>query len=176
MLKQLLDGGQVDSLTVEEEVEDPETGDMVVQPVLIGSQVKTVIDTATGEFLWVPNDMVSSAAYFKLATKPYQNSVIAQIEEGDTLRIGIKTEDANTWIIMDNFELWYYGANSSKQASGDTTVGINKLGGEKAVATVVRNEFFTVDGVRTMVLRKGIYVVRQTMSDGSVVVKKVTLK
>jgi hypothetical protein len=176
MLKQLLDGGQVDSLTVEEEVEDPETGDMVMQPVLIGSQVKTVIDEATGEFLWVPNDMVSSAAYFKLATKPYQNSVIAQIAEGDTLRIGIRTEDANTWIIMDNFELWYYGANSSKQASGDTTVGIDKLGGEKAVATVVRNEFFTVDGVRTMVLRKGIYVVRQTMSDGSVVVKKVTLK
>jgi hypothetical protein len=166
MLKQLADGALTDSIAEEKEVD----GEM--KWVIIGSQVK---NAETG--LWVPNDMVSSVAFFEHASKPYSNSVIAKIEEGDDLRIGIKTLDGGSWVIMDNFELWYYGANSSKKASGDTTVGIEKLAGnDKAAVTVLRTEFFTVNGIRTQALRKGLVIVRQIMSDGSVVTKKLTLK
>ncbi len=171
MLKQLAQGGQADSVRVLKDVD----GDLM--EVVAGSQIKIEIDAVAKDSVVVPNDMVSSVAFFALASKPYSNSVIAKIEEGDDLRIGIKTLDGGSWVIMDNFELWYYGTNSSKKASGDTTVGIEKLAGnDKAAVTVLRTEFFTVNGIRTQALRKGLVIVRQIMSDGSVVTKKLTLK
>ena len=41
---------------------------------------------------------------------------------------------------------------------------------------VVSSEVFTVNGVRANGLQKGVNIVRQTLSDGTVVVKKVTVK
>jgi hypothetical protein len=154
---------------------DEATGETKVDTVRYGGFYVVENDTLG----YTPNDMVSSVKYFALNTekynKPYTNSVFVKVEEGQTLRLGIFTNDANTWAIMDDFMLICYGANSTKQASGPTvySTGIEKTAGE---AQVLRTEFFSLNGVRTAAPQRGINIMRQTLSNGMVVVKKVTLK
>ena len=153
---------------------DEGTGEMKVDTVRYGGLYVVENDTLG----YTPNDMVSSVKYFALNTekynKPYTNSVFVKVEEGQTLRLGIFTNDANTWAIMDDFMLICYGA-SAKQASGPTvySTGIEKTACE---AQVLRTEFFSLNGVRTAAPQRGINIMRQTLSNGMVVVKKVTLK
>ena len=154
---------------------DEATGETKVDTVRYGGFYVVENDTLG----YTPNNMVSSVKYFALNTekynKPYANSVFVKVEEGQTLRLGIFTNDANTWAIMDDFMLICYGANSTKQASGPTvySTGIEKTAGE---AQVLRTEFFSLNGVRTAAPQRGINIMRQTLSNGMVVVKKVTLK
>ena len=139
---------------------DEATGETKVDTVRYGGFYVVENDTLG----YTPNDMVSSVKYFALNTekynKPYTNSVFVKVEEGQTLRLGIFTNDANTW---------------AKQASGPTvySTGIEKTAGE---AQVLRTEFFSLNGVRTAAPQRGINIMRQTLSNGMVVVKKVTLK
>ena len=78
--------------------------------------------------------------------------------------------------MMDDFQLICYGANSTKQPSGPTHSTAVKQVKEAGEATVLRTEFFTLGGARTLAPQKGIAIMRQTLSNGMVVVKKVTLK
>jgi len=155
-----------------------EIGNQEEQP-LGGKWTKDDVDVTddAGNPLYIPNDMVSSVAYFGIESKPYQNSVFVKVAEDGTLRLGIKTADANTWVIMDDFELIYYGASSAHEASGDADpTGIEQVKADNAAAQVLRTEFFTINGVRTMAPQQGIVIVRQMLSNGNVVVKKMNLK
>jgi hypothetical protein len=155
---------------------DEETGEIKKDTIVYG--VYWIVDNDT--LGYTPNDMVSATKYFALDTlnysKPYSNSVFVKVNKGETLRLGIFTNDVNTWAIMDDFRLICYGANSTKAASGATqySTGIE----QKAVeaAEVIKTEYFSLNGVRTAAPQRGITIVRQTLSNGTVVVKKVNLK
>ncbi|MBQ8157440.1 MAG: hypothetical protein IJ081_00270 [Prevotella sp.] len=166
-----------DSLDIflKEETIDGETGEVSEKYVANGAALYVVEGDTIG---WVPNDMVSAGTFFKLNNEKYANlytnSVIVRIEAGQFLRLGMATKDANTWVLMDDFQLIGYGAKSTKEATGDQS-GI-KVVEAAAAADVVRTEYFTLGGVRSTTPQKGINIVRQTLSNGMVVVKKVNLK
>ena len=73
---------------------------------------------------------------------------------------------------MDNFQLFYYGKDSEKTPDADPS-GIVAT---EQKARVLRTEFFTIGGMRTLAPQQGIVIMRQTLENGNVVVKKVNLK
>ncbi len=133
-------------------------------------------ETATieGTELVVPNSMVSAKNYFETEGL-YKNSVIVKVTDGK-LRIGIKKEDqiGADWVIMDNWTLKYFGENSAQTPSGDIVSSIESI--DNAAAQTVKVEFFGINGAQTSGLQKGINIVKSTMSDGSVVVKKLIVR
>lgn len=122
---------------------------------------------------FVPNTMLSLLAWSEFDNKPYQNSVFTRVTDGK-LRIGIKkpgTHVSYDWLIMDNFRLYYYGENSAINPSGDAE-GIDEIQG----VSTVKVEIYTLNGARVQGLQKGVNIVRQTMSDGSVKIQKILVK
>ncbi len=138
-----------------------------------GIDGQTSYTNADGVTLFVPNTMLSFLSWAEFETHPYQNSVFVKVENGK-LRIGVKKPGdyaANDWMIMDNFRLYYYGENSQIDPSGDAE-GID----EAQVTKTVKLEIFTVNGNRLQTLQKGLNIVKQTMSDGTVKVNKILVK
>lgn len=115
------------------------------------------VNTDEGES--APGDMVSAAAYFEEGR--YLNSVSLPVT-GGKLRIGIKHESSTgaDWIIMDNFKLFFFGADETAVKSVSAS---NK---------VVSVEYFTIDGRRVSAAQKGITIRKAVMEDGTVVVRK----
>ena len=120
--------------------------------------------------LAVPNNM--NTASWEFDAGKYNNSVIVTLADGATLRIGLKktTELTDNWTIFDNWQVKYFGANSSKTADSDPS-GINA-----AVANAAVVEFFNLSGARISKPGKGVAVMKQTFRDGSVKIQKVTIK
>lgn len=88
----------------------------------------------------------------------YEISIVFQIKEGSegTIEIGIdKPQGANNdWVFVDNFKLFYHGANSALVPSGDAT-GINTI--QPATAA---NAIYTITGVRVNSINKaGLYII-----------------
>ncbi len=135
----------------------------------VGSESEVTIN---GTAMKVPNDMVSASGYFEMGQ--YLNTVTVKVTE-KTLRIGLRkdTKVSTDWLIIDNFKLTYYGENSGKQPSGDTT-GIDTVGDN--TSKVAKVEYYNVNGVRNATLVKGINIMKTTMADGKVVVNKVMVK
>ena len=100
------------------------------------------------------------------------NVVTIKLAEGETLRIGLlkTTLLANDWTIFDNWKLTYFGKNSAKEATGDNVTAIRTLDGE---GETVKVEFFTLDGRKAGAAQKGLIIVKQTLDNGSVIVKKI---
>ena len=120
--------------------------------------------------LAVPNNM--NTAGYEFDAGKYNNSVIVTLADGATLRIGLKktTEITDNWTIFDNWQIKYFGANSSKTADGDPS-GINATLANAAVV-----EFFNLSGARISKPGKGVAVMKQTFRDGTVKIQKVTVK
>ncbi len=120
--------------------------------------------------LAVPNNM--NTASWEFDAGKYNNSVIVTLADGATLRIGLKktTELTDNWTIFDNWQVKYFGANSSKTADSDPS-GINA-----AVANAAVVEFFNLSGARISKPGKGVAVMKQTFRDGTVKIQKVTIK
>ncbi len=93
-------------------------------------------------------------------------SVIVVLKEGETLRIGSKNVDelSARWVMIDNFELTYYGADSKKNPSVDA------IESTTAVSTV--SAIYNLAGQKVDKLAKGINIIK--MSDNSV--RKVLVK
>lgn len=127
---------------------------------------------AENDTVYMPGSMLS-AKYWFMHNDCYNNSVFFRLNEKGNLSIGVKENVSigQNWVILDDFELWYYGANSAKQPAGDPS-GISSV----ANGDIVRSEYFNINGMRTIAPQKGIVIVRQTLSDGNVVVKKMNLK
>lgn len=127
---------------------------------------------ATGYIL--PDQLKTLTPFFdKDAAKPVPTtSIIFKVGEEGKARIGISIgfNLAGDWTVWDNWKLTYYGPNSTKEL----TV-IKGVKDESAIADVVKTEVYTLSGARVK-NGKGIAIVRQTMSDGSVRVKKVMMK
>ena len=122
---------------------------------------------------YMPGSLVSGRSYMDDPNEGvYTNSVICKVGDDGTLTVGIKKDETmtNSWVVCDNFKLYYYGANSSKEPAGDAS-SVN------AVASApVKVEFFNLSGARISKPGKGVAILKQTLSDGSVKIQKVTVK
>ena len=124
------------------------------------SSGSTSIDN-DGTTLYFPNDMVSAGAWFAAGYNKHE--LMVEVKD-NTLKIGIKkAESAGAhWVIMDNWKLFYLGA--------DGTIGIEDVvaGGE-----VVSVAVYNANGVQLNGIQKGINIIRTVYSNGAVTVKKV---
>lgn len=138
-----------------------------------GIDGQTTVTADDGTVLYEPNTMLSFLSWCDFDEQPYQNSVFVRVDNGK-LRIGVKkpgTYVAGDWLIMDNFRLYYYGENSAIQPNGDAE-GID----EAQTVSTVKVEIYTLNGARAQSLQKGVNIVKQTMSDGSVKIQKILVK
>jgi hypothetical protein len=127
--------------------------------------------------LAVPNSMTTGGEIFQTANEKTglnyyaDNRVTVKVGADEKLTIGLKKETKidTDWTLWTNWQLFYFGKNSSK--TPDTT-GINEVSPAKAVKT----EFFNLNGARINKAQKGIVIMKQTMSDGRVTVKKVNVR
>jgi hypothetical protein len=124
----------------------------------------------------VPNNMAEAEKCFASEDAAYNYTgceIFVKVGEDGKLRIGVKKETNidDNWTIWTNWQLTYYGANSSKAVSGDPS-GINATTG----GNVVKTEFFSLSGAQIEKPAKGVAIMKQTLSDGSVNVQKVIVK
>ena len=112
-----------------------------------------------------PNTMQSAQGYFE--DGKYTNELFITINEGETLRIGVKCENhaSEQWIMMDNFTLTFFGPNSNKDVTDIETVA--------TALQVVKVERYDLNGQRVNGVQSGMTIVRTTYSNGNVVVSKV---
>ncbi len=115
-----------------------------------------------------PTSLIDAVNMFDENT--YMNELVVKVTDG-TLRIGIKKEETSSadWVVMDNFQLFYHGANSALEGDGDP-LSI----GNTTATTVLMTEYFTLDGRKATAVQKGIAIQRMTLSDGTVVVRKIS--
>ena len=67
-------------------------------------------DTYSDGYGYTPNSMDGANFYFNLSPETYLVKTNFFIEEdGDSIRIGVKTTGTNNWVIFDNFRLIYNG-------------------------------------------------------------------
>lgn len=128
--------------------------------------------------LAVPNMMSTAAdAFAELgddgAMLYSNNHVFVKVGEEGKLTIGLKknVHIDTDWTIWTNWQLFYYGANSNIEESGNP-LSITNLEG----IGVVNAEVYTINGTRTAGLQRGVNIVRETLTDGTVRVRKITVK
>jgi len=107
-----------------------------------GALMTTTVDKGTG---------IETSVFFSLET----------VNEPIAIKVA-----SQSWFKADNFQLFYYGANSKH------TVGLDAMEETKVVAV----EIFDANGMKLNALKKGINVIRTVQSNGTVVVKKVSVK
>lgn len=104
------------------------------------------------------------------------------VDETGIAKIGFRTNGINTdgltfaeggvdgqgWFKVDNFTLFY--------DSEDIPTAIDNVKTNGAAATIASREFYTVGGVKVAAPQKGISIVKNIMSDGTVKVSKVIIK
>lgn len=126
--------------------------------------VKTIMLQADGinaeEGDPAPNTVSSAKEYFNEAR--YVNTLKFKFE-GDTLRIGVKhpVNVDRDWVIMDDFKLFFYGNDNT---GVETVINIGKP---------AKVQYFTLDGRQVSVARKGLFIRKTTMDNGTVVVRKI---
>lgn len=116
--------------------------------------------------LYAPNDMVSANSYFTLDEPRYVNELILKVTDGK-LRVGIKkdTKVGADWVIMDSWRLTYYGATD-----------LNGIENVNAAGASVKEEYFSIDGMKLNKPSKGLVIVRSTDATGNQTVKTVVVK
>lgn len=134
--------------------------------------------------LYVPNSMAEAASYFSMydgvegQTSPYEVELYVTVGEDGVLRIGItntaSSVTSGSWVIVDDFELWYLGTESSHAQDADK--GAVRIDNVDSSAEVIGSVVYNLSGARVNGLQKGINIVKQQMADGSVKVLKVFKK
>lgn len=114
------------------------------------------------EISYYPASLMGTSHRFEKNPNAYINKTATMVEEGGTLRLGIKksTLITNDWVAMDNFKLFYLGTTAP--------TGINEVAGNAAAPAGI----YTVSGVKTNGMQKGLNIVK--MANGEV--KKVYVK
>jgi hypothetical protein len=89
-----------------------------------------------------------------------------------TVRIGMSkdVQQSTNWCIWGAWQLTYYGKNSTKEPT-ETGIATAFSNGQ-----VARTEFFSINGTRISAPRRGVAIMKQTMSDGTIKVRKVIMK
>ena len=107
---------------------------------------------------------------FQMNYYPVQ-SFFTYVGSDGHLRLGFKNTEhkVQDWFVVSNWELYYYGANSS-HASATGISDINNSDDAKI------SEVYTVDGRRVNGLQKGLNIVRAKTANGQIVTKKIVVK
>lgn len=123
-----------------------------------------------GTAVYLPGSVVSAVNYMDELGKYKDNKVVITIAEGQTLRIGMKKAEyiSNDWVIMDNWQLFYHGTNSTAEGIEEVAV--------PSQAAVVKTEVYSISGAQMNGLQKGLNIVKRTLEDGTVIVKKLFVK
>lgn len=123
-------------------------------------------------YRYVANTMATAADEF-YDGKYMDNSIIVKVPANGRLRIGLMktTLITNDWTLFDNWTLTCFGNASTKQA--DVNTEFTSVENVATAPVALRTELFTLDGRRINSLQKGIVIVKTTMSNGNIVVKKV---
>ena len=121
---------------------------------------------------YMPNTLVEGHDVIDQNEGLFTTEVICKVLEDGVLTIGIKKaeEKTNSWVVIDDFRLFYLGTNSSLTPSGDGT-GINNA--EFAAKKV---EFFSIGGARVSKPGKGVAIMKTTGANGDVKYQKVMIK
>ena len=131
---------------------------------------KELITQADGlpEGYEAPSSLTAAVDMFDEYT--YVNEIVVKVVD-NKLRIGIRKDETASadWIVMDNFRLFYHGANSSLEPTGDPS-SINETAGTLRFTV----EYFTLDGRKATGLEKGILIQKMTLENGTVMMKKIT--
>lgn len=115
------------------------------------------------EFWYIPNAMQDASPAFNQGL--YYNELYFEVKEGQTYaNIGIRKDQhiSGDWTIFDNFKLYYCGNGEENRPDGiQNTV--------KETSSIVRSTYFAIDGTRiAQPTKRGIYIRKDEMSDGSV--------
>jgi hypothetical protein len=132
--------------------------------------IKVEGEEDTYRYLQVANRMGTGADEF--AAGKYKNAgVFVKVGADGYLRIGLKKQVliADDWTLFDNWELYYYGNQSAKEATGNQT----DVRGISEKVEPVAVEYYTLDGRKAHALQSGIMIQKTTLSNGAVVVRKV---
>ena len=124
----------------------------------------------TGDITYyMPGSLVSGKGLIEMNPGVYTNSVIVKVGADETLTIGIKKgqEKTNSWVVCDDFKLYYLGKNSAKQPGSDLT------GIEDVNAQSIMVEFFTLDGRKVTNAQKGIVIKKITLDNGATLIQKI---
>ncbi|UPS44352.1 hypothetical protein M1D30_12425 [Prevotella sp. E15-22] len=122
-----------------------------------------------GVTYYVPGSLVSGKGLIEMNPGTYTNKAIVKVKADETLTIGIKKaqEKTSSWVVADDFKLYYLGKNSSKAGSPDLT-GIATVEGKTA-----KVEYFTLDGRKATKAHKGIMIQKVTLSNGATLIQKI---
>ena len=134
-------------------------------------------DTATDAFTpegaelpyYLPNALISGRNLFDFNDPGvFVSTAILKVLDDGKLRVGLKKAESrsNSWVVADNFKLWYYGTESTKEPSIENAVR------DITTASVVRVDYFTLDGRRANGQR-GLLIQKTTLDNGTIVVRKV---
>ena len=128
-------------------------------------------DESTASGYITPDQLKTLTPFFEDETVQ-PTSIIFKVNEGEKVRIGVNIKHAvdGDWVVWDNWTLTYYGPNSTKDP--DVVDGVKDA---SALAHVVKTEVFNLSGAKVK-NGKGIAIVRQTLSNGTVRVKKVIVE
>ena len=129
--------------------------------------------------LAVPNSMTTAGEMFltfnDVTGNNYYDNNVVTVKVGDdgVLTIGLKKNVLlqDDWTIWTNWRLFYRGTNSSLEPDDDPS-GIKAVNGNLPVKV----EFFNLNGARISKPMKGVAIMKQQMSDGSIKVSKVLVK
>ena len=123
-------------------------------------------DTAIDDFdengdeatLYYPASLMGVSHRLTKNPEAYINTVTTYVEEGGSLRFGIKKDVlvANDWVVFDNFKLYYLGTEIPE--------GIANVAAKDVTKTI-----YSVSGVKQNGLQKGINIIK--LSNGKVVKK-----
>ena len=128
-------------------------------------------DASTATGFIVANNMQQAANEFALGN--YTGTTITfKVPEDMKVRIGMSkaVQQSSNWCIWGGWKLTYFGKNSSKEP---TTTGIAAA---QSNGQVSRTEFYNLSGARISTPQRGVVIIKQTMADGSVKMRKVVVK
>ena len=121
----------------------------------------------TSDSIIVVNNMEQAENQFK--EDKYRTSFEIQVpaEPGtamNTVRIGLKktVNISYNWAIWDNWTLHFFGQGHAPEAIADVTD-----------SQTVKVEYYNLNGMKTSANERGIVLMKQTMANGQVVVKKI---
>ena len=132
----------------------------------------TVAEDAQSASGYILPDQLDVTTPFFDSGEVVNTSIIFKVGAEGKARIGIniKYVKDGDWTVWDNWKLTYYGKNSAKEVGP-----VNGIKDASSVTEIVKTEVFNLNGARVKT-GKGIAIVRQTLSDGTVRVKKVMMK
>ena len=108
-------------------------------------------------------DVIVNDDIFELTTFSKTNGEEASIVfrlENDNDKISIKVA-SDTWFKADNFQLYYYGKNSTKEVGGTSnTEEPSETTDIKDIATSQATDIYTINGLKPSTLQPGLNIIR----------------